>query len=67
MSGGLLVGTIWLLWRNKGHCPADPGIGEICQQANKWNRRILLSAVVIWVIGFTAAYLALPVWEWFER
>ena len=67
ISGSLLAGTAWLMWHNRGQCPAEPGIGELCQRAQVWNRRVWLFAVVIWFIGFGAAYLALPIWQWLER
>ncbi len=66
LSGSLLAGTAWLMWRNRGLCPVDPELAELCQRARLLNRRIWLFAVVIWLTGFTAAYLALPIQFWLE-
>ncbi len=61
LSGGLLASTAWLMWRSQGQCPVEPSVSELCQRAQGVNRRIWLFAVVIWVSGFFAAYLALPI------
>ncbi|MBI1425673.1 MAG: hypothetical protein GC149_19770 [Gammaproteobacteria bacterium] len=65
-SGSLLVATAWLMWRNRGQCPVDPELAGLCQRARLLNRRIWLFATVIWLTGFTAAYLALPIQQWLE-
>lgn len=59
-SGAMLGVSGWLLYRPGRSCPADPELGALCEKANVWNRRIYWSSVTIWVIGFFAAYLALP-------
>ena len=59
-SAALLLVSGWLMYRPGRACPEDPGLGEQCDQTQVWNRRIYLSSVVLWVIGFFAAYLALP-------
>ena len=66
ISGSLLVGTAWLMQRGKGQCPLDPNIGELCQRAQLWNRRIWSFSSAIWITGFVAAYLALPIRQWLE-
>jgi len=66
ISGSLLIVSAWAIKRNKGQCPADSELGRLCQQAQILNRRIWLFAVIIWSLGFIAAYLALPIQQWLE-
>jgi purine-cytosine permease-like protein len=63
---GLLLFAGWLTYRRDRACPVDPAQAEVCQRSQKWNRRILLASVVIWGIGFFAAFLALPLRQWFD-
>ena len=60
----LLVG--WLLYRPGRACPADPELAALCERTQRWNRRIFIISVTLWVIGFFAAYLALPLQVWLE-
>ncbi len=60
LSAALLLLSLWLLYRPGRHCPSDPQLAERCQQAQTWNRRIVWFSIVLWSIGFFAAYLALP-------
>lgn len=63
-SGAMLGVSGWLLYRPGRACPSDPVTGRLCNRAQVWNRRIYWSSVVIWGIGFFAAYLALPLRIW---
>ena len=63
-SGLLLAGAAWAIWRPGRACPADPELAELCARADRWNRRWFLVALAIWVIGFAAAYLSLPLYRW---
>ena len=65
-SGGVLLLAAWLLFRSGRACPADPGLAEQCEKAHRWNTRLYWVSVGIWVAGFGAAYLALPVYLWLE-
>ncbi len=65
-SGLMLALSGWLLYRPGRRCPADPRLGGLCNRSQRWNRRIYWVSVAIWVIGFTAAYLALPIRIWLE-
>ena len=49
----------WLLFRPGRHCPTDPDLAAKCESAHRWNTRIWWLSVVLWVIGFFAAYLSL--------
>lgn len=59
-SGALLLVSGWLMYRPGRTCPTAPGLSQLCNQTQVWNRRIYLSSVAFWGIGFFAAYLALP-------
>lgn len=65
-SGIMLAISGWLMFRPGRTCPADKELGRACSTAHKWNKRIYWSSVVIWSIGFTAAYLLLPIRIWLE-
>lgn len=60
LSGVMLGGAGWLLWRPGRTCPADPTLAQWCDRFATWNRRIVTVSAAIWMIGFFAAFLALP-------
>ena len=55
-----------LMFRPGRSCPADPELAHRCARAQVWNRRILWSSILLWGIGFFAAYLALPLRIWLD-
>ena len=59
-SGLMLAFSGWLMFRSGRACPTDPALARKCTSAHKWNKRIYWTSVVIWAIGFFAAFLALP-------
>ena len=61
ISALLLVTTAWTLWVRPRECPGDPELAERCTQARVWNVRVFWMASVVWMVGFTAAYLLLPI------
>ncbi len=61
-SGAVLLLTGWLLFRSGRACPADPELAQLCDRAYRWNTRFFWASVVIWALGFAAAYLALPIY-----
>ena len=63
-SGAMLALSGWLMYRPGRVCPTDPELGQICNTTQTWNRRLYWSSVVIWCIGFFAAFLALPLRIW---
>ena len=65
-SGLMLAVSGWLMFRPGRACPADKALGEACSSAHKWNKRIYWTSVAIWSIGFTAAYILLPVRIWLD-
>lgn len=60
VSAAILGMTAWLLWGRQSQCPVEPVLAARCQRARRWNRRIFWSAAVVWLVGFSAAYLLLP-------
>ncbi|MCF6301019.1 MAG: hypothetical protein L3J52_07870 [Proteobacteria bacterium] len=60
ISGVLLLLSAWMIYRPNRTCPVDSELGEICDTTHKWNKRIYWFSVVLWGIGFFAAFLALP-------
>lgn len=65
-SGGMLALSGWLIYRSGRQCPADPALAAMCARADRWNRRVLILAAGIWLLGFFAAYLLLPLTRLFE-
>ena len=64
LSGVMLVFSGWLIYRTGRSCPADPRLAAACERAHKWNRRIYWASVIVWGVGFFAAFLALPLRIW---
>ena len=61
-SSALVLGVAaWVLWKSPMRCPADPVLADRCIRAQVWNRRIFFVALVVWSVGFTAAFLLLPI------
>ncbi len=63
-SAGLLIAGGWLLYRPGRNCPADPEMAKQCRRLDRWNRVVWWITGCIWLIGFTSAYLLLPIQEW---
>jgi len=63
-SGAMLVLSGWFIYRPGRICPTDPELGRVCNTARRWNRRLYWASIVIWCIGFFAAFLALPLRIW---
>ena len=55
----------WALYRPGRYCPTDPDLKQKCETAHRWNKRIWWTSIVIWALGFFAAYLSLPLYEAF--
>ena len=64
-GSAILLGiTAWTIWRSGRTCPADPVLAAQCRKVQRVSRVMFWSGVGIWCIGFTAAYIALPVRIW---
>jgi len=61
ISAVLLTAAAGLTWRSGQHCPADPVLAQHCLRVRRWNKGILWVSLIVWLFGFVAAYLALPV------
>jgi len=61
-----IVGSAFLLYRTSRACPADPRLAALCARADLWNRTVLVIAAAIWMIGFTVAFLWLPIRRWLD-
>jgi hypothetical protein len=66
-SGLLLLISIWTLYRPGRSCPSAPDLSRLCQKSQQWNQRILWLSIIIWSIGFYAAFLALPLQIWIDQ
>ncbi len=65
-SGLMLVIGGWTLFRRGRACTTDPRLAAVCASAYMWNTRVWWSSLVVWGIGFAAAYLALPIMQFVE-
>ncbi len=66
ISGVLLALSAWMIYRPGRSCPVDPEFGELCNKTQLWNRRVYWFTVILWCIGFFAAFLVLPLQIWIE-
>ena len=64
VSGGILALGAWVIWTQRNVCPTDPTLAARCQSTKHWNVRLFWVALVIWGIGFTSAFLLLPLRNW---
>jgi len=60
ISAMLLVITAWLIFRSSRSCPIDPKLAALCNNFQRWNKRIFWTATSLWLIGFTVTYIILP-------
>lgn len=65
ISGAFLALTAWVIYRPGRSCPTDPELARLCMKADRWNRRVFWVTVMVYGIGFFAAYLWLPLREVF--
>ncbi len=67
ISAAFLVLAAWALYRPGRACPTDPELAAQCARADRWNRRLFMISAGFWGIGFSAAYLALPLMGLYDR
>ncbi len=65
-SAVLLALSGWMMYRPGRSCPFDPERGALCDRTQLWNRRIYWTSVILWAVGFFAAFLALPLRIWLD-
>ncbi len=66
LSALLLMGLAFVIWRPNQTCPADPQLAKYCRQSKRWNQRIFLLSVAIWMTGFFFSVLLLPIRQWLD-
>jgi len=66
ISGFLMIASGYMMYRPGRSCPTDQKLGELCNKSHIWNRRIFWFSVILWSIGFFAAFIALPLEMWLD-
>lgn len=66
LSAALLAINAWLLFHPGRQCPSDAQLAAACRHTTRLNLGVFYAALVLWGIGFFAAFLALPVMLWLE-
>lgn len=61
-----LVAAGFFLYRPGRTCPTEPRLARLCAIADRWNRRVLTLAGVLWVVGAFSAYVLLPLRQWLD-
>ncbi len=61
ISGIMLVVAAFLAYRPGQSCPSDLKLAALCNNARKWNKRAIYMSMAVWLTGFFAAYLAVPI------
>ncbi len=56
LSGLLIAGAVWAVYRPGRRCPADPELAAACARAQRWNGRFVVMAGAMWLLGLAAAY-----------
>ena len=56
LSAVLVLIATFAVYRPGRSCPADPDLAAACARADEWNRRFIVVAGILWLIGFVAAY-----------
>ena len=62
----MLAISFWSVYRPGRTCPPDPELAAQCAKADIWNKRVLIVSSTMWVVGFTAAYLSVPLLNLFN-
>jgi len=60
LSGIMVLISAWFIYVIKQSCPSDKELANLCNQTKKWNKRIFFASLSVWIIGFFASYLLLP-------
>lgn len=59
VAGVLIVVSGLIQWRNRNApCPADPEQARLCMRIRKINKYVYLLSVLLYLIGFFFAFLA---------
>lgn len=58
IAGVLLITAAIFQWRSQNTaCPIDLKLAEGCSTAKSWSKRIFAAAVVLYVLGFSFAFI----------
>ena len=60
VSALLLVGNYWILYRSASVACQPGGVCHVSHPFGRWMRRLFWASVVLYLVGFVAAYLSLP-------
>lgn len=63
----MLLASGWFISRPGRSCPIDPELARACARVNALNRWVFRGSVTIWIVGFFAAFLLMPLSEWVHR
>ncbi len=63
ISGLMMAIAGWMVFRPGQSCPSDPKLAALCSKARNWNKRLIALSLAVWLTGFIAAYLAVPILE----
>jgi len=62
IAGGLLIAATYLQWQARNApCPIDPYKAKACTRLRKLSWMILISAILIYLIGFFFAFVAVKI------
>lgn len=65
-SALMLLSGLVMTYRPGRACPADASRARACERLDRVSRVLLWSGATVWIVGFAAAYLALPLARWLE-
>ena len=62
VAGIILLITGFIQWRNRNlACPTDPVQARVCMQIRKINKYLYVSSVILYLIGFFFAFIAVKI------
>ena len=68
LASAVLLGLSgWALFRANRVCPTGPELARQCNKVHRFNKTVWALSILIWLIGFVAAYLALPIMSILEN
>jgi len=60
-SGLLLITNYWVLYRSTGAACRPGGVCHVSHPFGRWMRRVFWLSLALYLTGFTAAFLSLPI------
>jgi len=65
VAGGLLAADYWILYQSTSGACQPGGVCHVSHPFGRWMRRVFWGSWALFVIALFAAYLLLPVFEFF--